>query len=435
MYNAIIIGSGPAGFECALEIAKLGGRAALIEKEALGGTCTNYGCIPTKALIASVKTLEEIKNAARKGIEVKDFSLNYPKIQDRKKRLVSTLQKGIELQLKNHNIELIKGTAEIISKDSVKIGDKTLKSQNIVLATGSEPIHIFQGQNILTSKELLDIDHIPEKLVIIGGGVIGVELGYIFKMLGSAVTIIEAQPQILPTFDPDLAAEASLGLKKLGINILTNSKANFENQILSVNNQAIAYDKILVSVGRKPVFPKNELEKIGVLFEKNKVIVNDQLQTNLKNFYAIGDVTNICQLAHVASYQALIAAKNIMGKTAKADYSAIPSCVYSEPQIAAVGLKESDCDPEKTIIKKASYSANGKARCQEKITGFLKIIADKNSQTILGVHIIGEEATNLISNATTLVKNKLKLSDITDTIHAHPTLGELFFEALKHYKI
>ncbi len=410
MYDAIIIGAGPGGYECAKTIVELGGKPLLVEKDSPGGTCTNWGCIPTKALVSSIETFETIKSASRKGITAENVSIDFSKVMARKDRIVKTIVRGIELSLKNNNIELIKGEAHIISKDKVKINDQEYVAKNIVIATGSEPIKIFD--NCLTSKDMLSLTEVPETLTIVGGGAIGVEFGNIFKILGSNVTIIEALPSILPNMDKDVSEEITNVLKRKGIKILTGTKA--ENP----------EGTVLCAIGRRPKFPKEELNSIGVKSDR-AIEVNKQLQTSIPSIYAVGDCTGQVQLAHVASMQGIVAAHNIMDKTQSMDYSIIPACVYTTPEAASVGVNEQDV--EDPIIKKATYASNAKARTTDSIAGFLKIITNQEG-TILGIHIVGTHATDLIQNAVTLLKTKSTLEDIKNTIHAHPSLGELFFE-------
>ena len=417
MYDAIVIGAGPGGYSCACEISDSGGKVALVERDKVGGTCTNYGCIPTKSLISSAKIIEDLAQCSKIGIEA-TFEIDFEKIVKRKDHIVDTIVRGIELNIKNKNIDLFKGDACIISKNKVRIEDLEVEAKNIVIATGSKPIKIFSGENILTSREILELTSIPEKLVIIGGGVEGVEFGMIFQVLGSKVTIIEAMERLLPDFDIDISVEAEKILKRKGIKIIKGKKADFKDKLV-VDGEVIPFDKILVSAGRKPCFP----ELSGLDPEK----VNERMQTEVDNVFAVGDVTNKKQLAHVAIMQGIVAANNIMGNERTMDYSCVPGCVYTLPEIASVGIPETgDHD-----VYKASYAANAKARCSDKISGFIKIIADKNTGRIKGVHIVGENATDLIATAVTIIKKEMMIEDIKDMIFPHPTFSELFFDAVK----
>ena len=417
MYDAIVIGSGPGGYSCASEISDLGGKVALVERDKVGGTCTNYGCIPTKSLISSAELIEDLAQCSKKGIDA-TFEIDFEKIVKRKNHIVDTIVRGIELNIRNKNIDFFKGDAHIILKNKVRIKDLEIEAKNIVIATGSKPIKIFSGENILTSREILELTSIPEKLVIIGGGVEGIEFGMISQILGSKVTIIEAMERLLPNFDIDISVEIEKILKRKGIKIIKGKRADFNDKLV-VDDEVIPFDKILVSVGRKPYFP----ELSGLNPEK----VNEKMQTEIDNVFAVGDVTNKNQLAHVAIMQGIVAANNIMGYERSMDYSCVPGCVYTLPEIASVGIRETD-DHD---VYKTSYSANAKARCSDKIFGFIKIIADKNTKRIKGVHIVGENATDLIATAVIIIKKKMMIKDIKDMIFPHPTYGELFFDAVK----
>lgn len=428
-YHTIILGAGPAGYTTALELAKAGKKVALIEKKRIGGTCTNSGCIPTKTLLSSVECLENIQTASRKGIVVSDFKIDFQKVSDRKNRIIQTLVKGMENQLKNQSIDFYNQEGHILSPNQVQVGEQVLDTEYIVIATGSEPIQIWNADKIVTSEKLLGITSIPNRLVIIGGGVIGVELSQIFQAFGSQVTIIEALPTILSNFDGDIQKEGAANLKRKGITIKTNTSATYQKGQLKAGEETIAFDLILVAVGRKAIFPKTELDKIGVECTDKKIKVDSQLKTNIPNIFAIGDVTGQAQLAHVAVRQGTCAANTILGKSDSMNYQIVPQCIYTLPEIGSVGLREEETKPDQTIIKKALYAGNAKARCSDHNTGFIKIIIDKSTQKIIGAHIVGERATDLILHAEFLIQKEATIKDIQKLIHPHPTFGELFIEA------
>lgn len=417
MYDAVIIGAGPGGYSCATKISSLGGRVVIIEKERVGGTCTNYGCIPTKALISSAGLVEEFEKCSRKGIDA-SFTINFEKMVNRKNRIVNTLVRGIELNIKNRGIDLLKGEARIISENRVLVDTQEIEARNIVIATGSEPIKIASGENILTSREILELTLIPEKLVIIGGGVIGLEFAIIFQTLGSSVTIIEAKEGILPDLDIDLSAEIERIAKRKGITILVGKKAEI-NHVITVDGREIPFDKVLVAVGRRPYLPELRGIDYGT--------VNGKMQTEIDTIYAVGDVTGKNQLAHVASMQGIVAAHNIMGRERVMDYACVPNCIYTLPEIASVGMSET----EDHDVYRADYAANARARCSDKLDGFMKIVVDKKSRQIKGVHIIGEAATDLIATAVTIIEKKMTPEELKNMIFPHPTYSELFIEALK----
>ncbi|MDR4504707.1 MAG: dihydrolipoyl dehydrogenase [Candidatus Scalindua sp.] len=417
MYDAVIIGAGPGGYSCATEISGLGGRAVIIEKERVGGACTNYGCIPTKALISSAALIEDLVHSSRKGIDA-SFTINFEKIIKRKNSIVHALVRGIELNIKNKGIDFLQGEACIVSQNKVRVGSQEIEARNIVVATGSEPIRIASGDNIMTSREILELNSVPERLVIIGGGVIGLEFAMIFQILGSRVTIIEAKNRILPDLDRDLSSEIERIVKRKGVTILAGKKVQFNHEI-TVDGQEVHFDKILVSVGRKPYLP----ELSGIDYGK----VNGKMQTEVDTIYAVGDVTGKNQLAHVATMQGVVAAHNIMGGERTMVYDCIPNCIYTLPEIASVGVSET----EEHDVYKADYAANAKARCADKLYGFIKIVVDKKSRRIKGAHIIGENATDLIATAVTMIQKKMGLEDLKEVIFPHPTFSELFIEALK----
>ncbi|GJQ60402.1 MAG: dihydrolipoyl dehydrogenase [Candidatus Scalindua sp. AMX11] len=417
MYDAVIIGAGPGGYSCATEIASLGGRALIIERERVGGTCTNYGCIPTKALISSAGLIEDLAHSSRKGIDA-SYTINFEKMMKRKNRIVNTLVRGIKLTIHNKGIDFLQGEARIISENRVRVGSQEIEARNIVIATGSEPIKIASGENILTSREILELTSIPSKLVIIGGGVIGFEFAIIFQTLGSCVTIIEAMETILPDLDHDLSAEIERIAQRKGITILVEKKAEI-NHGISLDGKEIPFDKVLVAVGRRPHLP----ELSGIDYGT----VNGKMQTEIDTIYAVGDVTGKNQLAHVATMQGIVAAHNIMGQERIMNYACIPNCIYTLPEIASVGVSET----EGHDVYRADYAANARARCSDKLDGFMKIVVDKKSRQIKGVHIIGENATDLIATAVTIIEKKVTREDVLNMIFPHPTYSELFIEALK----
>ncbi len=423
MYDAIIIGGGIAGYNCSLKVAELGGKAILIEKNELGGTCTNWGCIPTKALQASAKLIDKIKKSKKLGIEVKDFSVDFKEIINRKDRIVRTSVLGIK-QLLENKVEIIQGEGKIIDKNKVKVNDKVIEGKNIVIATGSKPIKLENIDGI-TNEEILQLDEIPKKLLIIGGGVIGVEFGCIFNKFGSNVTIVEMLEQIIPSEEKEIAEELRRSMEKDGIRIFTNAKVEYaknENALIKTKEKEINedFDKTLIAVGRKANFDKEEMDKLGIKYSKKGIKVKKNMQTSISNIYAVGDVTGDILLAHYGYHQGIVAAENIMGKKKKIS-SIVPNCIYTIPEVASVGKITDN-------FKKVNYAANGKARTLDETRGFIKVYLKNNK--IIGCSIIGEDATELIAEATLAIQNKLSIEGIKKTIHAHPTLAELFFEAI-----
>ncbi len=421
MYDAIVIGGGIAGYNCALKVVELGGKAVLIDKGELGGTCTNLGCIPTKALQASAKLIDKIRKSKKLGVNVSDYSVDFNEVMKRKDRIVNTTVMGIKSLL--DKVEVIKGKGKIIDKNKVEVNGKVLEGKNIVIATGSEPVRILNIDGI-TNEEMLDLKEVPKKLLIVGGGVIGVEFGCIFNRFGSEVTIVEMLDQVIPTEEKEIAEELRRSMERDGIKIITNAKVEYvkDNEALIKTDNEIKekFDKVLIAVGRKSSFDKEALDKLGIKYGKKGIKINKQMQTNIDNIYSVGDVTGEMQLAHYGRHQGIVAAENIMGNKSKIS-KVVPNCIYTLPEIASVG-KITDNS------KKINYAANGKARTLDEIRGFIKVYFDKNK--IVGCSIIGESATELIAEVTLAINNKISIKDIKNTIHAHPTLSELFFEVI-----
>ncbi len=423
MYDAIVIGGGIAGYNCALKVVELGGKVVLIDKSELGGTCTNYGCIPTKAMQASAKVIDKIKKSKKYGINVNNFSIDFKEIIARKDRIVKTSVLGIKSLLEN-KVEVIKGEGRIVDKNKVEVNDKVIEGKNIVIATGSKAVKL---ENIdgLTNEEILNLEEVPKKLLIIGGGAVGVEFGCIFNRFGSEVTIVEMLVQIIPSEEKEIAEELRKIMEKDGIRIFTNAKVEYVKDgeaLIKTNEGEIKeeFNKTLIAVGRRANFDKEELDKLGVKYNKKGIKVNKQMQTNIPNIYAVGDVTGEMQLAHYGLHQGIVAAENIMGNKSKIS-RVVPNCIYTIPEIASVGKITEN-------VKKANYAANGKARTLDEVGGWIKVYFEKDK--IVGCSIIGEDATELIAEVTFAIQNKVSVKDIKKTIHAHPTLAELFFEAI-----
>jgi dihydrolipoamide dehydrogenase len=446
-YDIAIIGGGPGGYVAAIYAGKNKAKVALIEKDKLGGTCLNRGCIPTKALIHSANLLTWIKEAKKFGINVDNFHTDWRAMQQNKDTIVKTLTKGVENLLKASGVATYRGTAKLLDKNTVKITydatEQTITAEKIILATGSLPADIpVPGRDlpgVITSDEALSLQELPGSILIIGGGVIGVELGYIYSTLGAQVTIVEMLPRILPRQDQEVAAELKKILEKKGIRIYTGAKV----QTIEKNGgdlkttfetgegiKSVTSEKVLMAVGRKPDI--EAFKELGIDIQKNGVAVDDHLRTSIENIYAIGDVTGKSMLAHVASHQGITAVKNALGEDKKMDYRAVPSCIYTEPEVASVGLTEQEArEIYKGQIKigKFPFVASGKALTLGARQGFVKIISDTRWNEILGVHIIGPNATELIAEAVMAIRLECTAEELADTIHAHPTLSETLMEA------
>lgn len=427
-YDLIIIGAGWAGFNAAKKAKQLGLNVALIENKQLGGTCLNRGCIPTKALIQSAKIYSLSKKSNNFGIETAESKIIFSEIQARKDKIVQQLAQGIEFMLKG--IEIIRAQATISSPNSIKADNKELSARFILIATGSKPTQIrdikFDGKKIISSDEMLTLQEIPKSLLIIGGGVIGCEFAGLFSTLGCNVSIVEKMPQLLPGLEKESARKLETAFKKKGVKVNTN----FDALSVDFNN----YDLILLSVGRSPQTENLGLEEIGLETESGKIKTDQFLRTNIPGIYAAGDCTGKFMLAHYAAYQGITAAVNIANpdNLIKCDNEIIPNCIFTDPELSSVGLDEQSALSKGFEIKvnKFDFLGSGMARILDETDGFIKIISDAKSGRILGASIIGPRATELIAVLTTAVSNSLKVSQLKDTIFAHPTLSESIHEAL-----
>ena len=442
--DLVIIGSGPGGYVAAVRAAQKGLDVALVEKNSLGGVCLNWGCIPTKALYKNALAVKEVENSEEMGIKIDDYQLDFAQMQQRKSQVVNRLTGGVDYLLNNHGVEVIKGVGKITEQDTVQVENgtekKEIRAENIIIATGSEPIlppiDGIESSRVLTSKELLGIEEIPEELAIIGGGVIGVEFASIFSTLGSKVYIVEMMDQLLPNMDRELANKLKKELVDQGIEVRTKTEVTEIKELSSqltiktASSGEITAEKALAAVGRKPLLPEiNDKLKV-VTNDQGQIEVDDYLETSTDNIYAIGDVIGNYQLAHVASQEGIVAVKNILGEKEEMDYKVVPSAVFSLPEVASVGLTEKEARQRYDIkVGKFPYNANGKALALGAEEGFVKIITDKKWDEILGVHILGYDASTLVSEGGLALKLEATAEELADTIHAHPTLPEIVMEA------
>lgn len=428
-YDLTIIGAGWAGFNAALRAKESGLKVCLIEKAQIGGTCLNQGCIPTKALIQSARIYSLAKKSGTFGIDVSNSIANFSRIQERKNKIIQRLRSGMQFMLKG--IDLLNAQAQILSNNELLVGNKTIKTKFILIACGSKPIETkklkFDVKKILSSDDILNLKEIPKSLLIIGGGVIGCEFAGLFSNLGTQVSVAELMPQLLPGMDIELAKKLETIFKKNGIKVSTNTDA----MSIDFGN----YDLILLCVGRVPNTQDLVLDKLGIELEKGRIVVDEYLRTNIPNIYAAGDCTAKIMLAHLAAYQGRIAAENIaqLQNLKKADSSTLPNCIFTDPEIATVGLSEEEAKNQGIDIKinKFDFLASGMAHILDETEGLIKIISDKKTGHILGSAIIGPKATELIEILTLAVSCRLKISQVRETIFAHPTLSESIGEALK----
>lgn len=431
-FDLVIIGSGPGGYVAAIRAAQLGAKVGIVEKDEVGGTCLNWGCIPTKSLINSLETICD--------------KPNYPEINLRKNEVVKKLRTGIEGLFKARKIELIKGIGQLRDQNIADIIDtegksiEQLRGKNIIIATGSRPLELsnlkFNGHNIVSSNEIINLKEVPKDLIIIGGGVIGCEFANIFWRLGTKVTIIEMMEMILPGIDKEISRKSEIIMKKKGITVLTKTKVgkcNSSSELATISlsdGSTLSAQKILVCVGRRLNSDNIGLEKLNIKTENNKILVNQYLQTNIDTIYAIGDVIGGLLLAHLASYEGIATVENILGEKKELDYRVVPNCIFTHPEIGCVGLTEETAKQMGTEIKigRFPFTALGKAQVIGKTDGFLKIIAEAKSDKILGAAILGPGATELIATIATAMQFGATAKQLSRIIFPHPTLSEAIGE-------
>jgi len=445
-----ILGAGPGGYVAAIKAAQLGAQVTIIEEGEVGGTCLNWGCIPTKSFVASTELLAKTRRLEEFGIELKgEIVPSISKIIERKNKIVITQIKGIKGLFKSWGITLKKGRGFLVSPKEIVVTSKNgsqekVEADTIIIATGSRPAQIplspFDGNKILSSDDALNLTGIPKSLLIIGAGVIGCEFACIYKELGSEVSIVEMLPRAIATEDLEISELFERELKKKNIKLYTNVKVekidlrnNGIHAFLSDRREIVA-EKILVSIGRAFNSDNIGLEVIGInKGNHGEIIVNEKLETTIPGVYAVGDVIGGFLLAHVASREGITAARNVMGGDDKIDYRSVPAAIFTSPEIASVGLREHQALKEGIKVKTGHFQfrALGKAHIMGEITGFVKVVSDETSDRILGVHIIGPHASEIIHEGALAIKAGLKTKDIIETIHVHPTLSEVLMEAAK----
>ncbi len=445
MHDAVIVGGGPGGYVAAIRLSQLGKKVALVEKENLGGTCTNKGCIPTKAMLTVAHLYKEIESKSKKlGINISDLNYDVKNIMKHTNKSISLSRKGIEYLMKKNKIDLFKGTGEIQNDKKVKIieTNEILEGKNLILAQGSKPL-LFppfdKVKGIWTSDDIFKMDKIPQSIVIVGGGVIGIEFATFFASLKTEVTIIELMNHILPSEDADIALLIKKSLQGMGVKVYEKTKVveiknESENFVVMAEKEdkstaKCLSEKVLFAVGRKPNISK-DVEDLGVKIERG-ITTDLQMRTNIENVYAIGDIRGKIMLAHVAMHEGIVAAHNIAGENMKMDYSAVPSIIFSNPEVASVGLREWQVDPNSAKVFTFPLSANGRAATMGERNGFAKVIADKTNGKILGVSIVSPSATDMIMEGVLSVKYSMTAKQIYESIHPHPTLSETLLGAFE----
>lgn len=444
----VILGAGPGGYVAAIKAAQLGARVTVIEESEVGGTCLNNGCVPTKTLLSTTKLLHKARNSEEYGIEISGQIMpNFSKIMERKNKVVSTLVRGIRSLLKNWRVNIIEGKGMFISPEKIEVKRKDgsteiVEVDKIIIATGSRPAQLplfpFDGEHILSSDDALNIKSIPKSLIIVGAGVVGCEFAFIFNELGTVVTMLEIMPRAISTEDFEISEILERELKKNKIKLMTGVKVNRVKaqhdgiHVYLEGEKELVAEKLLVSVGRALNSEGIGLEATGIKKGlKGEILVNEKMETNIEGIYAVGDVIGGLMLAHVASREGIIAAKNAIGGDEKVDYGVVPYSIYTSPEIASVGLREHQAAERGIKVRTGHFQFRSlsKAHAIGEIEGIIKIVSDYTSDRILGVHIIGPYASELIHEATIAIKSGLKTKDIAETIHAHPTLSEGLMEA------
>jgi len=447
-----VLGGGPGGYAAALTASRLKASVTLVECETLGGTCLNVGCIPTKALNRCAQVYQETMKGSMYGVHADNVRLDFQKVMKFKNQVVNQLTGGVQYLLKANKVNILKGKGRLISNSSILVtrddgSTEEVMAKNIIIATGSREIEIpgflIDGTNVISSTHALALPELPKRLAIIGGGVIGVEFASIFSRMGVEVSIVELSPSLIPTEDQETRETLKWSLEGNGIKIYTNCMAqSYEkheldsSMSLKVKQQDGSYvdidcDKILVCVGRKASIRDIGFLELGGDIKKGRIVTDNSMKTNLDGVYAVGDVTMSEQLAHVAYQEARTAVLNIVGKACEIDYTAVPHCIYSSPEIGSVGMNEQAAREicSNAAVARFSFQGNGKALIEGQGDGYIKVIYNKEDGRILGGSIVGPKATELIAQLTLAVNNKLTVMDVVRTIHAHPTVSEAVGEA------
>ena len=441
-YDMIVVGGGPAGYYAAIRGAQLGGKVAIVEKSEFGGTCLNKGCIPTKTYLKNAEILDGIKIAAGRGINFAstNYTIDMDKTVAFKDTVVKTLTSGVQGLLKANKVTIFNGLGQVNPDKTVTVGSETIKGHNIILATGSKVSRInipgIDSPLVLTSDDILDLREIPKSLAVMGGGVVGIELGLVYASYGTEVTVIEMADRIIPAMDKEVSLELQKILSKKGMNIKTSVGVA---EIVEANNQLtlklndgseVVAEKALLSIGRVPQL--SGLEDLNLELERGRIKVDDYQETSISGIYAPGDVNGRKMLAHAAYRMGEVAAENaIWGNVRKANLKYTPAAVYTHPEVAMCGITEEQARQEygNVLVGKSSFSGNGRAIASNEAQGFVKVVADAKYHEILGVHIIGPAAAEMINEASTIMENELTVDELLRSIHGHPTFSEVMYEA------
>ena len=447
MVDVAIIGAGPAGYVAAIRAAQLGAEVVLVEKDEVGGVCLNRGCVPTKAVLESANLLSRIAKAAKYGISVDNVSTDISSIMQRKNGIVKRIVASTRRLIESYDVEIVEGTATVTGSREVTVAGsssvKKIEANNIIIATGSEPAPLrvlgLETARIITSDEALAMEDLPRSLLVIGGGAIGIEFACMFNRLGASVTLVEMMSQLLPGEDEEMASFLQHLLEEDGVNVLTNARVTgIERKkdetavVVEARNgeRTATAEEILVAVGRVPKTDCLGIDDIKI-DERRRIVVDKRMRTNIPNIYAIGDAVGRYMLAHVASAEAIVAAENVMGTDVEIDYCAVPRCVYTSPEVASVGLteKQAKMSGHQITVGRFSLLNNSRALTLSEDRGGIKVIADAGSGEILGIHMIGSKASEMIHQAALAIRLEATVEDVADMIYAHPTVSESLKEA------
>lgn len=443
-YDIAVIGGGPGGYVAAIKAAQMGKKTVIIEKEHVGGTCLNVGCIPTKALLKSAEALKEVKECGAFGVigvDVSKAALDLETVQNRKQTIIGQLVGGVQGLLKKNGAVLESGEGVLEDPHTIKVGGKTITAENVIIATGSEAksllIPVDPAMPVLTSTEMLNISEAPESMAVIGGGVIGIEFAYFLASIGVKVTVIEFLDRILPMVDAELTAQVTENLREMGIEIHTGAK------VTEITAEGVRFERggtqsevncqqVLMAVGRAPSLAGIDPEKLGLKTERGAIVTDKTLKTSVPGIYAIGDVNGKAMLAHTASAEAIVAVETICGEKAEMDYDKIPSAIYIQPEIASIGLTEEQAKAKYGEVKVGRFPmmANGKAKVEGEERGMIKVITEAKYGEIVGVHMYCIHATDMIAEASAAMKLESTAEELAMAIHPHPTVSEIMHEAM-----
>lgn len=443
-YDVIVVGGGPGGYTAAIRCAQHGLKTCLVERQWLGGTCLNEGCIPTKALLRSAEVLDEMRSAEKFGItglNAAEVSIDIAAVQSRKRAVIAQLQSGIRSILRRGKVTILEGSAHFVSGNTLAVGGQTVSAKSIILATGSKAvvpasIRIEEGAAIVSSTELLDMEHVPQSAVIIGGGVVGIEFASMLNSFGSSVTVVEVLPEILPTVDAEIARLVRSRMEKSGVAFFLNTKVakisgNTVRISLGGEEKDLQAEQILIAAGRVPNTDGLDVEKAGLTMDGKAVRTDEYMRTNVPGIYAIGDVNGKDMLAHMAMHEAIAAADNICGANVSVRDAKVPSCIYTLPEVASVGLTEKEAwdTGAPVMVGRSLLLANGKSLIEGAEEGLVKVLTVPKTGELLGVHICGPHAAEMIGGMAALMTAEATTAEVAASVFPHPSVSEALAEA------